>query len=330
MKYGVDTMRIIITGGAGYIGSVTTKVLLDAGHEVIVLDNLSHGHRDAIDSRAVFLEGSASDIDALLRDDTQIDAVVHLAAFIAAGESMEKPEMYWRNNTVSSIDLLDALRKRGIKKLVFASTAAVYGNPSELPITEDAAKNPTNTYGMTKLAIDMAISSECLAHSLDATSLRFFNVAGAYDGYGERHPTETHIIPIIFDVIAGKRPVFSLFGDDYPTDDGTCIRDYIHVYDLARAIVMALGTNTPGNHAIYNLANGKGFSNRQVIAAVEEVTGKSVPTVVEPRREGDPAVLIASSQKALDELGWKPERPDLNAMILDAWEYYRALNQVAS
>lgn len=323
-------MRIVVTGGAGYIGSVTVKVLLDAGNEVIVLDNLSHGHRDTIDSRAVFLEGSVSDIDALLRDDTQIDAVVHLAAFIAAGESMEKPEMYWRNNTVSSIDLLDALRKRGIKKLVFASTAAVYGNPSELPITEDAAKNPTNTYGMTKLAIDMAITSECIAHGLDATSLRFFNVAGAYGGYGERHPSETHIIPIILDVIAGRRPVFNLFGDDYPTDDGTCIRDYIHVYDLARAIVLALGTGKPGTHSIYNLANGKGFSNRQVIAAVEKITGKSVPTEMKPRREGDPSVLIASSKKAFAELGWDPELPELDTMILDAWEYYRVINRVTS
>jgi UDP-glucose 4-epimerase len=317
------TYRILLTGGAGYIGSVTTKVLLDAGHEVIVLDNLSHGHRDAIDSRATFIEGSVGDIDTLLGD-TQVDAVVHLAAFIAAGESMEKPEIYWRNNTISSIDLLDALRKRGIKKLVFASTAAVYGNPSELPITEEAAKNPTNTYGMTKLAIDMAITSECHTYGLDATSLRFFNVAGAYGGYGERHPNETHIIPLLFDAITGKSPVFNLFGDDYPTEDGTCIRDYIHVYDLTRAIELALGTTSPGTHRIYNLANGKGFSNREVLAAVEEVTGQTVPVEIKPRREGDPAVLIASSQKAFDELGWKPERPNLNAMILDAWEYYQA------
>lgn len=317
-------MNILVTGGAGYIGSVTVKVLLDAGHEVTVLDNLSHGHRDAIDSRARFIEGDVSNIDSLLGDEPY-DAVVHLAAFIAAGESMEKPELYWRNNTVSSIDLLDALRKRDIKKLVFASTAAVYGNPTEIPITEDAAKNPTNTYGMTKLAIDMAITSECHAYGLDATSLRFFNVAGAYGGYGESHPNETHIIPILFDAITGKRPTFSLFGDDYPTDDGTCIRDYIHVFDLARAILLSLQTNTPGTHRIYNLANGKGFSNRHVIAAVERVTGETVPVEVKPRRDGDPAILIASSQKALDELSWEPELPELDTMILDAWEYYQAL-----
>ena len=316
-------MKVLITGGAGYIGSVTANVLLDAGYEVIVLDNLSHGNRDAVDSRATFLEGSVSDIDTLLGN-TEIDAVIHLAAFIAAGESMEKPEIYWRNNTVSSIDLLDAMRKRHIKKLVFASTAAVYGNPAELPISEDAATNPTNTYGMTKLAIDMAITSECHAHGLDATSLRFFNVAGAYQGYGESHPNETHIIPLILDVVAGKRPEFSLFGDDYPTKDGTCVRDYIHVYDLAKAIELSLATNQPGNHRIYNLANGKGFSNREVIAAVEGVTGKTVPVKAMPRREGDPATLIASSQKALDDLGWQPERPDLYAMISDAWDYYKS------
>lgn len=316
-------MKVLITGGAGYIGSVTTNVLLDAGHEVIVLDNLSHGNRDAVDDRATFIEGSVSDIDTLLGD-TEIDAVVHLAAFIAAGESMEKPEIYWRNNAISSIDLLDAMRKRHIKKLVFASTAAVYGNPAELPISEDASTNPTNTYGMTKLAIDMAITSECHAHGLDATSLRFFNVAGAYHGYGENHPNETHIIPLILDVVAGKRSEFSLFGDDYPTKDGTCVRDYIHVYDLAKAIELSLTTNQPGTHRIYNLANGKGFSNREVIAAVEGVTGKAVPVKAMPRREGDPATLIASSQRALDELGWQPERPDLYAMISDAWDYYKS------
>ena len=316
-------MKVLITGGAGYIVSVTANVLLDAGYEVIVLDNLSHGNRNAIDSRATFLEGSVSDIDTLLGG-TQVDAVVHLAAFIAAGESMEKPEIYWRNNTISSIDLLDAMRKRHIKKLVFASTAAVYGNPVGLPISEDASTNPTNTYGMTKLAIDMAITSECHAHGLDATSLRFFNVAGAYHGYGENHPNETHIIPLILDVVAGKRSEFSLFGDDYPTKDGTCVRDYIHVYDLAKAIELSLATNQPGNHRIYNLANGKGFSNREVIAAVEGVTGKTVPVKAMPRREGDPATLIASSQKALDDLGWQPERPDLYAMISDAWDYYKS------
>lgn len=316
-------MKVLITGGAGYIGSVTANVLLDAGYEVIVLDNLSHGNRNAIDSRATFLEGSVSDIDTLLGG-TQVDAVVHLAAFIAAGESMEKPEIYWRNNTISSIDLLDAMRKRHIKKLVFASTAAVYGNPAELPISEDASTNPTNTYGMTKLAIDMAITSECHAHGLDATSLRFFNVAGAYHGYGESHPNETHIIPLVLDVVAGKRSEFSLFGDDYPTKDGTCVRDYIHVYDLAKAIELSLATKQPGTHRIYNLANGKGFSNREVIAAVEGVTGKTVPVKAMPRRKGDPATLIASSQRALDELGWQPERPDLYAMISDAWDYYKS------
>lgn len=316
-------MHVVVTGGAGYIGSVTVKVLLDAGHQVTVLDNLSHGNRDAIDARAHFINGAVADFDTLVGDEP-IDAVVHLAAFIAAGESMQKPELYWHNNTVSSLALLDALRKRGINKLVFASTAAVYGNPAELPISEETAKNPTNTYGMTKLAIDMALTSESIAHGLDATSLRFFNVAGAYEGCGERHPVETHIIPLIFDVVAGKRKVFSVFGNDYPTDDGTCVRDYIHVYDLARAIQLSLETSHPGRHHIYNLANGKGFSNKQVIAAVESVTGTTVPVEIQPRREGDPAALIASSQKALDKIGWKPSRPDLEQMIRDAWDFYKA------
>jgi UDP-glucose 4-epimerase len=317
-------MKILVTGGAGYIGSVTVKVLLDAGHEVTVLDNLSCGHRNAVDTRARFIEGSVKDMDTLIGD-SQLDAVVHLAAFIAAGESMQKPEIYWENNTVSSIELLSTLRKRGIKKLIFASTAAVYGDPSVLPITEDATKNPTNTYGMTKLAVDMAISSECLAYGLDATSLRFFNVAGAYEGHGERHTIETHIIPLVFDVIAGKRKVFSLFGDDYPTDDGSCVRDYIHVYDLARAIVLSLESGNASTHRIYNLANGLGFSNRQVLSAVEAVTGIAIPVAVKPRRDGDPAVLIASSKKALTELAWEPVRPDLHEMIRDAWEFYQAI-----
>lgn len=316
-------MNIVVTGGAGYIGSVVVRVLLDVGHSVVVLDNLSHGRRDAVDGRAEFIEGSVADFDELIGE-RPIDAVVHLAAYIAAGESMHKPEAYWHNNTLNTILLLDALRKRGVKKLVFASTAAVYGSPEKIPITEDAPKNPISTYGMTKLAMDMALTSESSAHGLDATSLRFFNVAGAYEGLGERHPVETHIIPLLLEVAASKRPVFGLFGNDYPTDDGTCIRDYIHVYDLARAIHLALKTDHPNEHHIYNLANGKGFSNRQVIDAVERVTGKKIPVEVNPRREGDPAILVASSQKALDVLGWEPERPLLDEMISDAWGLARS------
>lgn len=317
-------MKILVTGGAGYIGSVATAVLREAGHEVVVLDNLSHGHRDAVSEDVPFIQADVADIVQALQGQTGIEAVIHLAAFIAAGESMTKPEVYWQNNTVATLSMLEGLRTLGIRKLIFASTAAVYGNPETTPITEDARTTPTSTYGMTKLAMDMAITSECLAHGLAATSLRFFNVAGAYDGHGERHPVETHIIPIALQVAAGDREQFSLFGDDYPTPDGTCVRDYIHVVDLARAAVLALDKLEAGKHSIYNLGNGKGFSNREVLDTVQKVTGKQLKLTIEPRREGDPAVLVASSEKAREELGWVPSRPDLATIVADAWQFYQA------
>lgn len=315
-------MNILLTGGAGYIGSVTVLALLEAGHTITIVDNLSHGNQDAVPDGVRFIEGNIAELDMLLPTPEHYDAVIHLAAFMAAGESMKVPEKYWQNNTVNTLSMLSTLRKRGIKKLVFASTAAVYGNPVAVPIVEDAPKNPTSTYGMTKLAMDMAITSESWAHGLAATSLRFFNVAGAYKTAGERHPEETHIIPLLLDAAAGRRQ-FTMYGDDYPTEDGTCIRDYIHVYDLARAMLLALDTMKPGEHTIYNLANGEGFSNKQVIDMVKKVTGKDFPVAVGPRREGDPAVLVASSQKAKDELGWEPTRPLLEQMVTDAWEYYQ-------
>lgn len=314
-------MKVLITGGAGYIGSVMTRVFTEAGHEVVVLDNFTQGHRDAVPKGVRLIEGDIANFASLVTRTDAIDTVVHLAAFIAAGESMKSPEIYWRNNVAGTLAMLDAMRNLGIKQLVFASTAAVYGNPVSLPITEDAPKQPTNTYGMTKLAMDMAITSECWAHGLAATSLRFFNVAGAYQDAGERHRSETHIIPIALEVAAGKREVFTVFGNDYLTDDGTCVRDYIHVADLARAALLALDHNTTGTHAIYNLGNGSGFSNKQVVEAVETVTCKRLSVVYGERREGDPAVLVASSQKAYDELGWKPSQPSLEEMIADAWEF---------
>jgi len=317
-------MHILITGGAGYIGSVMTRFLRDAGHAVTVLDNLSEGHRDAVPESVPFIEADISTIAAVIRPEDHIDAIVHLAAYIAAGESMTEPEKYWHNNTVGTLRMLDGLRQLGIKKLVFASTAATYGNPDTIPITEDMPTKPTNTYGMTKLAMDMAITSECIAHSMAATSLRFFNVAGAYKDAGERHKNETHIIPIAFDVLAGKRKDFTLYGNDYPTPDGTCIRDYIHVADLAKAARLALDTLEPGKHAIYNLGNGKGFSNQQVIEAIERVTNKKLSVVMGRRREGDPAVLVASSEKAKVELGWEPDTPELDQIINDAWQFYQA------
>jgi UDP-glucose 4-epimerase len=320
-------MRIVLTGGAGYIGSIATLVLQEAGHEVIVLDNVSHGHREVVPPGVRFIEDSIANFGTVISKEDKVDAVVHLAAFMAAGESMQKPEVYWQNNTVSTLALLNGMREAGVRKLIFASTAAVYGNPEVVPIVEEAPTRPTNTYGMTKLAMDMAITSEAWAHGLAAASLRFFNVAGAYKDRGERHPIETHIIPLLLEFAAGKRKEFTLYGTDYPTEDGTCIRDYIHVYDLALAIQKALDVIEPGTHEIYNLANGRGFSNRQVIEAVERVTGKKLAIKVGPRREGDPAVLVASSQKAKDELGWEPTRPELDTMIQDAWELYKSFNR---
>jgi UDP-glucose 4-epimerase len=316
-------MKIVVCGGAGYIGSVTSAQLLEAGHEVIVVDNLSQGHQDAIPSRARFIRADIAELGDALADEDAIDALLHFAALIAAGDSMKDPESYWQNNTVGSLQLLSALRRLSIPKLIFSSTAATYGDPAELPITEETATKPTNTYGMTKLATDMAITSYCSAYGIAATSLRYFNVAGAYKDFGERHPVETHIIPLAFEALTHNRP-FSIFGDDYPTADGTCVRDYIHVADLARAHLLALDKLEPGKHTIYNLGNGNGFSNREVIAAVEAVTGQKLSVQIAPRRAGDPATLIASSAQAEKALGWRPEQPDLQAIVRDAWTFYQA------
>ncbi|MFG2165816.1 UDP-glucose 4-epimerase GalE [Micromonospora chersina] len=302
-------------------------MLLDHGHEVTVLDDLRTGHRAALAPEATHVDLPIHEAARVLTSDAGFDGVLHFAALIAAGESMVKPELYWQTNTVGSLALIDAVRAARVPRLVFSSTAAVYGNPTELPIPETAVKAPTNTYGATKLAVDMALTSEAVAHDLAAVSLRYFNVAGAYrhDGrvIGERHDPETHLIPLALDVAAGRRDKLQLFGDDYPTVDGTCVRDYIHVEDLARAHLLALDAATAGRHRIYNLGNGNGFTNRQVIEVVREVTGHPVPVEVAPRREGDPAELVASSALARAELGWVPEKPTLQDMVGDAWEFYR-------
>jgi UDP-glucose 4-epimerase len=321
-------VKLLVTGGAGYVGSVVSRLLLDAGHQVVVLDDLSTGHAEAVAPDATFVQARIQDAATVLTPDAGFDAVLHFASFIQAGESMSKPELYWDNNTVGSLLLLNAIRAAGVPKVVFSSTAAVYGNPTELPITEQAAKAPTNTYGATKLAFDYALTSEAFAHGLAAVSLRYFNVAGAYlrpDGtaLGERHDPETHLIPIALQVAAGKRDKLQLFGDDYPTVDGTCVRDYIHVEDLARAHLLALDIAAGGEHKIFNLGNGNGFSNRQVVEAAREITGHELPVEVAPRRDGDPASLVASAQRARDELGWVPQKDTLQDMIGDAWEFYR-------
>ena len=321
-------MKLLVTGGAGYIGSVVTRMLLDAGHQVVVLDDLRTGYPEALAPEATFVRASIHDAADVLTPEAGFDGVLHLAALIAAGESMVKPELYWANNTVGSLALLDAARTAGVPRFVFSSTAAVYGNPTSLPIAETANALPTNTYGATKLAVDFALASMATAHGLAAVSLRSFNVAGAYIrpgiALGERHEPETHLIPIALQVAAGKRDKLQLFGDDYPTADGTCVRDYIHVEDLARAHLLALDAARPGEHRVYNLGNGSGFSNRQVMDVVRDVTGRPLAVETAPRRAGDPAALVASSRRARDELGWVPAKPTLPDMVADAWTFYRS------
>ncbi|GAB3143959.1 UDP-glucose 4-epimerase GalE [Micromonospora sonneratiae] len=321
-------MKLLVTGGAGYIGSVVTRMLLDAGHEVVVLDDLSTGHAEALAPEATFVQARVHDAAQVLTADAGFDAVLHLAALISAGESMVRPELYWDNNTVGSLALINAARSAGVRRFVFSSTAAVYGNPTELPIPETAGKTPTSTYGATKLAVDMALTSESTAYKLASVSLRYFNVAGAYlrngVALGERHDPESHLIPIALEVAAGRRAKLQMMGVDYPTVDGTCVRDYIHVEDLARAHLLALEAAVPGEHRIYNLGNGNGFSNQQVVDVIREVTGHPVPVEPAPRREGDPAVLVASATRAHTELGWTPAKPALHEMVGDAWAFYRS------
>jgi len=320
-------VKLLVTGGAGYIGSVVTALLLDAGHDVVVLDDLSTGYAEAVPDRAILVHGRVHDaIHEVLTPDAGFDGVLHFAAFIAAGESVQRPEKYWENNAIGTLRLLDAMRAAGVRRLVFSSTANVYGDPDTVPIPETAVTRPPNPYATSKLAADHAITGEATAYGLAAVSLRYFNVAGALirpDGsmIGERHDPETHLIPIALQVAAGRREKLQLFGDDYETPDGTCVRDYIHVGDLAVAHLLALSTMDGGAHRIYNLGNGNGFSNRQVVDVVREVTGHPIPVEVAPRRPGDPAQLVASSDKAKRELGWRPEKPALADIVRDAWTF---------
>jgi UDP-glucose 4-epimerase len=316
-------MKLLVTGGAGYIGSVMTAYFLEAGHEVVIIDNLSRGYREAVPEGAHFIEGDISDLVDHVSKADGVDAVIHLAAYAYVGESVEHPDIYWQNNVANTVALLEAMRELDITKLVFASSCATYGIPDNLPITEEMPARPINPYGMTKLAMDMALSSYAQAYGFSATSLRFFNVAGTYKDFGERHNPETHIIPLALSVAAGRTPYFSLFGDDYETPDGSCIRDYIHVADLAEAAGLALDNLKQGEHTIYNLGNEGGFSNKEIIAAVEKVTGKNIEVRVKPRRPGDPPKLVSTSQKIKKELGWKPRYPQLQAIIESTWEFYR-------
>ncbi|GAA3489030.1 UDP-glucose 4-epimerase GalE [Streptomyces cremeus] len=312
-------MKYLVTGGAGYVGSVVAAHLLEAGHEVTVLDDLSTGFRAGVPAGARFVEGRVQDAGRVL--DASYDGVLHFAAFSQVGESVADPEKYWRNNVGGTLDLLAAMREAAVRRLVFSSTAATYGEPAVTPVTEDCPTAPTSPYGASKLAVDHMIAGECAAHGLAAVSLRYFNVAGSYGSSGERHDPESHLVPIVLQVAQGRRDSVSVHGDDYPTPDGTCVRDYIHVADLAEAHLLALTAAQPGTHHICNLGNGTGFSVREVIDAAREVTGHPIPEVVGPRRGGDPATLVASADRARTLLGWRPSRTELTDIIGDAWRF---------
>ncbi|MFG2771546.1 UDP-glucose 4-epimerase GalE [Streptomyces sp. NPDC048350] len=315
------TSKFLVTGGAGYVGSTVARHLIEAGHEVTVLDDLSTGFAEGVPAGAEFIEGRIQDAAKWL--DGSYDGVLHFAAFSQVGESVARPEKYWENNVGGTMALLAAMRTAGVGKLVFSSTAATYGEPESVPITESAPTAPTSPYGASKLAVDHMIGGECAAHGLAAVSLRYFNVAGAYGACGERHDPESHLIPLVLEVALGRREAISVYGDDYATGDGTCVRDYIHVADLAEAHLLALDAMTPGEHLICNLGNGNGFSVREVVETVREVTGHPVPEIIAARRAGDPAVLVASAETARERLGWNPSRPDLADIVSDAWAFAR-------
>lgn len=318
-------MKVLITGGAGYIGGTVATILMQAGHSVTVLDNLCHSKRSGVPEGADFVQADIADrpvVEALLRD-LQPDGVLHFAALIEAGESMQKPEIYFRNNTASTLSLLEAMNATGTKKLVFSSTAAVYGEPERVPIEETAALKPTNAYGESKLLVEYMLQWLHRIHGLRYASLRYFNVAGALPGRGEAHEPETHLIPLILDVALGRREKIFVFGDDYETPDGTCIRDYIHVSDLAAAHILALDALNTRDRIICNLGNGQGFSVKEVIEAARRVTGHPIPVEIKPRRAGDPARLVASSARAHSELGWKPQIPEIDSIIASAWEWHQ-------
>jgi UDP-glucose 4-epimerase len=324
-------MNVLVTGGAGYIGGTVATILMQAGHQVTVLDNLCHSKRSELPAGAAFVEADIADrprVESLLRE-LKPDGVLHFAALIEAGESMQKPELYFRNNTASTLSLLEAMLATGTSKLVFSSTAAVYGEPKSTPIEETAALAPTNAYGESKLLVEHMLRWFHRIHGLRYASLRYFNVAGAIPGRGEAHEPETHIIPLVLDVALGRREKIFIFGDDYPTPDGTCIRDYIHVSDLADAHILALTALTQReasgvpDRMIYNLGNGSGFSVKQVIEAARRVTGHPIPVEIKPRREGDPARLVASSEQARANLGWQPNHPELDDILASAWAWHQ-------
>jgi len=328
-------VKILVTGGAGYIGGTVAGLLREKGHKPVIFDNFSHGKRELLPSGVEFVEGELGDragLEELFDSATKVaepfDAVMHFAALIEAGESMVRPEAFFRNNTASTLSLLEAMLAKGPRRLVFSSTAAVYGEPEEVPIPEDARLKPTNAYGESKLLVEHMLGWLNRIHGLRYASLRYFNVAGAPEGpegitRGESHEPESHLIPLVLDVALGRRRSIKIYGNDYPTADGTCVRDYIHVADLAEAHLLALGALETREKLILNLGNGKGFSVREVIESARRVTGHPIPVELHPRRAGDPAVLVASSGKADIELGWQPNYTELDAIVRTAWVWHQ-------
>lgn len=318
-------MRLLVTGGAGYIGSIVARQLLGAGHDVTVLDNLERGHREAVPEGARLVVADLLDreaVDAAMS--AGFDGAMHFAALALVSESVSHPERYYRTNVGGTLNLLEAMVAAGVPRLVFSSTCAVYGQPDEVPIAETAAPRPVNAYGASKLAVDLMIRDFCTASGLGAVSLRYFNVAGASGGLGEDHDPETHLIPNILRVALGQAPAAQIYGTDYPTPDGTAVRDYIHVEDLATAHLLALDGARAAEHRVFNLGNGNGFSVREVVAAARAVTGREIGTNEAPRRPGDPPMLVASSDRIRSELGWKPRKPALEEMVADAWAFAQA------
>jgi len=311
-------MKLLVTGGAGYIGSVCSAILTEAGHEVVVLDDLSTGNADAVPDGVRLVQGRVQDAGDVL--DPSFEAILHFAGRSLVAESVAKPELYWENNVIGSIALVGAARRHDVRRIVFSSSAATYGQPETSPITEDSRAEPVNPYGVSKLTVDRILAAEAAAHGLGAISLRYFNVGGAYGRLGERHVPESHLVPNLLKVASGAVERASVFGTDYPTPDGTAVRDYLHIVDLAEAHVAALGALADGTHRVINLGSGHGYSVREVLEAVRRVTGSPVPAVELPRRVGDPPVLVASNDRAAAELGWAPKR-GLDDIVADAWAF---------
>jgi UDP-glucose 4-epimerase len=316
-------MKILVTGGLGYIGSVTTKYLLEAGHRVVILDDLSTGNLDTLPKGVQFIKGDIGNISKLIRSSDNIDLVIHLAGVLIVGESVVNPEKYWEINVGGSFEVIRTMRKLGIKKLIFSSSSAIYGKRIKIPIEEDSIAEPTSTYGMTKLAVEMIITSECLAYGLAATSLRLFNVVGSYKGLGQRRSSNNPFIPRVLETVLGKEPIFYLFGDNYMTKDGTTVRDYIEVADVAAAVLLAMNKLKTSKHAIYNLGNNNAFSNKELISAIEKVISKKIPLKVMPKQDCYPPILVASGDKAKDQLGWTPKKLKVEDMIKEALDWHK-------